>query len=242
MSCVIEAKCLWKVFETKGDKVEALKGIDLVINRGETIGVVGVSGSGKSTLLHIQGTLDRPTAGELIYWNTGEVGGGNGNNEELQELNIFQRSETELSTFRNREIGFVFQFHYLLAEFNALENVMLPALIQGIERKEAKELSETILLNVGLQNRLFHRPGELSGGEQQRVAIARAVVLKPRVIFADEPTGNLDMETGMSVLDLFLKLNEEEGIVLVLVTHNPQVAGRLGRTITLSDGLVVDEK
>lgn len=242
MSCVIEAKRLWKVFETKGDKVEALKGIDLVINRGETIGVVGVSGSGKSTLLHILGTLDRPTAGELIYWNASEMGGGNGNNKEPQELNIFQRTESELSTFRNREIGFVFQFHYLLAEFNALENVMLPALIQGIGRKEAKELSETILLNVGLQNRLFHRPGELSGGEQQRVAIARAVVLKPRVIFADEPTGNLDLETGMSVLDLFLKLNEEDGIVLVLVTHNPQVAGRLGRTITLSDGLVVDEK
>jgi lipoprotein-releasing system ATP-binding protein len=241
MSCIIEAKCLWKVFETKGDKVEALKGIDLVINRGDTIGVVGVSGSGKSTLLHILGTLDRPTAGELIYWNTNEVSGGNGNCEPLQELNIFQYSDGELATFRNREIGFVFQFHYLLPEFNALENVMLPALIQGMGKKEANELSESILVNVGLQNRLFHRPGELSGGEQQRVAIARAVVLKPRVIFADEPTGNLDLETGMSILDQFLKLNEEEGIVLVLVTHNPQVARRLGRTITLSDGLVVDE-
>jgi lipoprotein-releasing system ATP-binding protein len=242
MSCLIEAKCIWKVFKTKGDKVEALKGIDLVINRGDTIGVVGVSGSGKSTLLHILGTLDRPTGGELIYWNTSGVPDSNGHNEQLQELNIFEHSDGELATFRNREIGFVFQFHYLLPEFNALENVMMPALIQGIGRKQANELSESVLFKVGLQNRLFHRPGELSGGEQQRVAIARAVVLKPRVIFADEPTGNLDLETGMSILDLFLKLNEEDGIVLVLVTHNPQVASRLGRTITLSDGLVVDEK
>jgi lipoprotein-releasing system ATP-binding protein len=242
MSCLIEAKCIWKVFKTKGDKVEALKGIDLVINRGDTIGVVGVSGSGKSTLLHILGTLDRPTGGELIYWNTSGVPDSNGHNEQLQELNIFEHSDRELATFRNREIGFVFQFHYLLPEFNALENVMMPGLIQGIGRKQAKELSESVLFKVGLQNRLFHRPGELSGGEQQRVAIARAVVLKPRVIFADEPTGNLDLETGMSILDLFLKLNEEDGIVLVLVTHNPQVASRLGRTITLSDGLVVDEK
>jgi lipoprotein-releasing system ATP-binding protein len=242
MNCMIEAKCLWKVFETKGDKVEALKGIDLVVNAGDTIGVIGVSGSGKSTLLHILGTLDRPTAGELIYCNTGEISAGNGNNEQGQKLNIFQHSDGELATFRNREIGFVFQFHYLLPEFNALENVMLPALIQGMGKKRAKELSESILFKVGLQDRLFHRPGELSGGEQQRVAIARAVALKPRVIFADEPTGNLDLETGMSILDIFLKLNEEEGIVLVLVTHNPQVASRLGRTITLSDGLVVDAK
>jgi lipoprotein-releasing system ATP-binding protein len=242
MNCMIEAKCLWKVFETKGDKVEALKGIDLVVNAGDTIGVIGVSGSGKSTLLHILGTLDRPTAGELIYCNTGEISAGNGNNEQGQKLNIFQHSDGELATFRNREIGFVFQFHYLLPEFNALENVMLPALIQGMGKKKAKELSESILFKVGLQDRLFHRPGELSGGEQQRVAIARAVALKPRVIFADEPTGNLDLETGMSILDIFLKLNEEEGIVLVLVTHNPQVASRLGRTITLSDGLVVDAK
>jgi lipoprotein-releasing system ATP-binding protein len=241
MSSIIEAKCIRKVFETKGDKVEALKGIDLVINRGDTIGVIGVSGSGKSTLLHILGTLDRPTAGELIYWDPSEMPDGNGHKKQLQELNIFQHSDRELATFRNREIGFVFQFHYLLPEFNALENVMMPALIQGMGKTQAKDLSESILFKVGLQDRLFHRPGELSGGEQQRVAIARAVTLKPRVIFADEPTGNLDLETGMSILDLFLKLNEEEGIVLVLVTHNLQVARRLGRTITLSDGLVVDE-
>lgn len=242
MSSIIEAKCIRKVFETKGDKVEALKGIDLVIRRGDTIGVVGVSGSGKSTLLHILGTLDRPTAGELIYSDPCEMPDGNGHKKQLHEFNIFQHSDGELATFRNREIGFVFQVHYLLPEFNALENVMMPALIQGMGKAEAKDLSESILFKVGLQDRLFHRPGELSGGEQQRVAIARAVILKPRVIFADEPTGNLDLETGMAILDLFLKLNEEEGIVLVLVTHNLQVAGKLSRTITLSDGLVVDEK
>ena len=192
--------------------------------------------------MHILGTLDRPTAGELIYWNTAEASNGNRRNEQRQELDIFRHSDGDLAAFRNREIGFVFQFHYLLPEFNALENVMMPALIQGMGKKQAWDLSESILFKVGLQHRLFHRPGELSGGEQQRVAIARAVVLKPRVIFADEPTGNLDLETGMSILDLFLKLNEEDGIVLVLVTHNPQVARRLGRTITLSDGLVLDEK
>ncbi|MBI4228537.1 MAG: ABC transporter ATP-binding protein [Deltaproteobacteria bacterium] len=241
MSCMIKAKGIWKVFETKGDKVEALKGIDLVINRGDTLGVIGVSGSGKSTLLHILGTLDRPTGGELIYWDKNVELDGNGHKEQRRELNIFDHSDNELATFRNREIGFVFQFHYLLPEFNALENVMMPGFIQGMTKKQAKELSESVLLKVGLQHRLFHRPGELSGGEQQRVAIARAVVLKPKVIFADEPTGNLDLETGMSILDLFLKLNEEDGIILVLVTHNPQVAKRLGRTIRLSDGSIVDE-
>lgn len=222
---VIEVKGLSKVFETDGSRVAALKGIDLVIKKGETLGIVGMSGSGKSTLLHILGTLDRPTSGEVLY--SGE--------------NVFRRSDDELATFRNREIGFVFQFHYLLSEFSALENVMMPLLIQRIEAKEAKELATNILERVGLRDRLDHRPGELSGGEQQRVAIARAVILKPRVILADEPTGNLDLETGDSVMDLFLNLNQEEEITLVLVTHNPAVAERLGRRIRLSDGKIVDE-
>lgn len=222
---VIEVKGLSKVFETDGSRVAALKGIDLVIKKGETLGIVGMSGSGKSTLLHILGTLDRPTSGEVLY--SGE--------------NVFRRSDDELATFRNREIGFVFQFHYLLSEFSALENVMMPLLIQRIEAKEAKELATNILERVGLRDRLDHRPGELSGGEQQRVAIARAVILKPGVILADEPTGNLDLETGNSVMDLFLNLNQEEEITLVLVTHNPAVAERLGRRIRLSDGKIVDE-
>lgn len=222
---VIEVKGLSKVFETDGSRVAALKGIDLVIKKGETLGIVGMSGSGKSTLLHILGTLDRPTSGEVLY----------------SGKNVFRRSDDELATFRNREIGFVFQFHYLLSEFSALENVMMPLLIQRIEAKEAKELATNILERVGLRDRLDHRPGELSGGEQQRVAIARAVILKPGVILADEPTGNLDLETGNSVMDLFLNLNQEEEITLVLVTHNPAVAERLGRRIRLSDGKIVDE-
>jgi lipoprotein-releasing system ATP-binding protein len=196
-----------------------------VIKKGETLGIVGMSGSGKSTLLHILGTLERPTSGEVLY--LGE--------------NVFRRSDDELATFRNREIGFVFQFHYLLSEFSALENVMMPLLIHRIGVKEAKELATDILGRVGLRDRLNHRPGELSGGEQQRVAIARAVILKPKVILADEPTGNLDLETGNSVMDLFLNLNQEEEITLVLVTHNPAVAERLGRRIRLLDGKIVDE-
>jgi lipoprotein-releasing system ATP-binding protein len=222
---IIKTKGLTKVFETNGSSVVALKGINLVINKGETLGIIGVSGSGKSTLLHIIGTLDRPSYGEVFY--LGE--------------NVFLRNDDELAVFRNREIGFVFQFHYLLSEFSALENVMMPLLVQRVEVKDAKEISANILKRVGLGERLTHRPGELSGGEQQRVAIARAVVLKPQLILADEPTGNLDLETGNSVLDLFLELNEEEEISLALVTHNPAVAMRLGRRIRLSDGKIVDE-
>jgi lipoprotein-releasing system ATP-binding protein len=222
---IIRTKGLTKVFETDGSRVIALKGIDLVINKGEALGIVGVSGSGKSTLLHILGTLDRPTDGEVFY--RGE--------------DVFLRNDDELAVFRNREIGFVFQFHYLLPEFSSLENVMMPLLIQGIDTKQAKETAATILKRVGLGERLRHRPGELSGGEQQRVAIARAVSLKPQVILADEPTGNLDLETGNSVLDLFLELNEEEEITVALVTHNPALAMRLGRRIRLSDGKIVDE-
>ena len=221
----IEVKDLKKVFTTNGSEVAALKGIDLEIKRGETLAVVGVSGSGKSTLLHILGTLDRPSDGLVLY----------------EEKDVFNRNEKELAIFRNREIGFVFQFHYLLPEFSAVENVMMPLLIRGIGEKSAKESAVAVLERVGLGNRLDHRPGELSGGEQQRVAIARAVVLKPKVILADEPTGNLDLETGVSILELFLKLNEEEGITLVLVTHNPAVAMRLKRRIKLLDGRIVDE-
>lgn len=220
----IEIKGLRKVFETVGGRVEALKGIDLNISDGETIAVVGVSGSGKSTLLHILGTLERPTDGEVTY----------------SGLNVFNRTDREIAAFRNNEIGFVFQFHYLLPEFSALENVMMPCLISGMDSVLAKDMANEILVKVGLKDRLEHRPGELSGGEQQRVAIARAVVLKPKIILADEPTGNLDMDTGDSILDLFLMLNGEYGITSVLVTHNMEIANRLNRRIRLSDGSIVD--
>jgi len=220
----IEIKGLWKVFETVGGRVEALKGIDLNIARGDTLAVVGVSGSGKSTLLHILGTLEHPSDGVVSY-------GGN---------NIFTQNDREIAAFRNSEIGFVFQFHYLLPEFNALENVMMPCLIKGVDADQSREMAEEILVKVGLQNRLDHRPGELSGGEQQRVAIARAVVLKPKVLLADEPTGNLDMDTGETILELLLMLNGEYGITSILVTHNMQLASRLNRKIRLADGKIID--
>ena len=215
---------MWKVFETRGGKVEALKGIEIDIPGGETLAIVGVSGSGKSTLLHILGTLERPSDGQVHYGET----------------DVFRQNETELAAFRNREIGFVFQFHYLLPEFSALENVMMPCLINGIAMEQAKDMALQVLKRVGLDHRLEHRPGELSGGEQQRVAIARAVVLKPEVILADEPTGNLDLDTGVSILDLFLMLNDEYGISSVVVTHNMDIAKRLQRRIRLSDGKIVD--
>lgn len=204
--------------------MEALKGIDLDISDRETLAIVGVSGSGKSTLLHILGTLDQPSSGEVFYG----------------DINVFRQNDRELAAFRNREIGFVFQFHYLLPEFTALENVMMPCLINGLGTENAREMSLDVLKRVGLEQRIEHRPGELSGGEQQRVAVARAVVLKPKVILADEPTGNLDLDTGASILDLFLMLNAEYGITSVLVTHNQEITKRLNRRIRLSDGKIVD--
>lgn len=212
------------MFETDGGRVEALKGIDLDISDGEMLAIIGVSGSGKSTLLHILGTLDQPSAGEVHYG----------------DINVFKQNDSELASFRNREIGFVFQFHYLLPEFTALENVMMPCLINGLSTARAREMSLDVLKRVGLEHRVEHRPGELSGGEQQRVAIARAVVLKPKVILADEPTGNLDLDTGASIVDLFLMLNKEYGITSVLVTHNQEITRRLNRRIRLSDGKIVD--
>lgn len=222
---ILEGKGLVKEFKNNGNTVRALDGIDLKIRRGESLAVAGVSGSGKSTLLHVLGTLDHPTQGCVLY--EGE--------------DVFSRSDKELSFFRNRQLGFVFQFHYLLPEFSALENVMMPGLIGGVDRGKMKDAALQMLERVGLGGRLNHRPGELSGGEQQRVAIARACVLKPKVILADEPTGNLDNRTGRAILDLFLELNAEFGITLILVTHDLGLASRLSRTIHLLDGKIVDE-
>ena len=212
------------MFDSVGTKVEALKGINLDLTGGETLAIVGVSGSGKSTLLHILGTLDRPTKGDVLYGDT----------------DAFQLSDSEISNFRNKQVGFVFQFHYLLPEFNALENVMMPSLIQGVDMAEARDIAVEVLNKVGLGQRLDHKPGELSGGEQQRVAIARAVALKPGIVLADEPTGNLDLDTGAAILDLFLMLNEDYGITSVVVTHNMEIANRLNRRIRLSDGKIID--
>ena len=220
---MIEVSDLWKIYNTNGSKVEALRGIDLKVDQGQTLAIEGVSGSGKSTLLHLMGTLDHPSKGDIKY--DGE--------------NVLNKSDTELAKFRNNKIGFVFQFHYLLAEFDALENVMMPALINGINKNQAEQLALKVLDDVGLSDRVTHRPGELSGGEQQRVAIARSIVLKPRVIFADEPTGNLDRKTGSSIIDLFVKLNQEYKVSIIVVTHNSYVSSYFDKKINLLDGKIV---
>ncbi len=214
---------LRKVFNKVGSSVCALGGVDMDVLSGETLGVVGVSGSGKSTLLHILGTLESPTEGSVFY----------------RGRDLFRQNEKELSVFRNSEIGFIFQFHYLLMEFTALENVMMPCLIDRQSFAVARQKACEVLEKVGLSERLNHLPGELSGGEQQRVAIARSMVREPKVILADEPTGNLDTKTGFSVLDLFCRLNEDYGVTVVMVTHNSEFAKRMKKTVTISDGMVV---
>lgn len=209
-----------------GKTIEVLKGIDLVINQGETLAIAGASGAGKSTLLHILGTLDRPTEGKVFF----------------QGADLGSLSEGELAEIRNRHIGFVFQFHHLLPEFTALENTIMPALIQGMNYKEAARQGEEILTQLGLGHRLLHKPGELSGGEQQRVAVGRALMLNPQVILADEPTGNLDTKTGEEVHNLLMQINKEKGITIVVVTHNPALASRMSRRVLLVDGALFGEK
>lgn len=220
---LLEVRRLKKVFQKDGGLIHALKGVDLVVQQGERLAICGASGAGKTTLLHILGTLDRPTEGEVLY-----------KGEEL-----FSKPDGALASWRNREIGFVFQFYNLLPEFTALENTMMPALIQGIEWHEAQRRAERILREVGLAERLRHKPGELSGGEQQRVAIARALVLSPSILLADEPTGNLDSRTGERIMNLILSLNRKKGVTLVVVTHNEALAQRFPRQVRLADGKVV---
>jgi len=217
---LIQIQQLFKSYGNGTKRVEVLKGVDLTFSQGEKVAIVGASGVGKTTLLHILGTLDRPSTGKVLY----------------EGKDIFTLKEKDLSFFRNREIGFVFQFHHLLPEFNALENTMMPCLIQGIPKKEAASRAEAVLTLVGLRERLSHKPGELSGGEQQRVAVARALVLEPKVLLADEPTGNLDTKTGESVFDLLQELNRIKGVTLVVVTHNLKLAEKLSRQIQLIDG------
>jgi lipoprotein-releasing system ATP-binding protein len=217
---LIQVQQLFKSYGNGTKRVEVLKGVDLTFSQGEKAAIVGASGVGKTTLLHILGTLDRPSNGKVLY----------------EEKDIFGLNERDLSFFRNRQIGFVFQFHHLLPEFNAVENTMIPCLIQGIPKKEATSRAEAVLTLVGLKERLSHKPGELSGGEQQRVAVARALVLEPKVLLADEPTGNLDTKTGESVFDLLQELNRIKGVTLIVVTHNLKLAEKLSRQIQLIDG------
>ncbi len=220
MSSILSVRALFKSYQQGNRKLEVLKGLDLDFESGTTTALVGASGAGKSTLLHILGALDRPTSGSVLY-----------RGDEL-----FDRSEGALAEFRNNSVGFVFQFHHLLPEFTALENVMMPALIARRERADAEKTALQLLADVGLRERVGHRPGELSGGEQQRVAIARALIMQPELLLADEPTGNLDMVTSESIHELLNEIQRQRGITLVIVTHNEQLAAGMERTVRLADG------
>ena len=220
----IRIRELVKTFRHNNIQVPVLTGVDLDILPGEALAVVGASGVGKSTLLHILGTLERPSGGQVLW----------------DGVDVFAMEDKPLAAFRNRKVGFVFQFHHLLSEFNALENVMMPALIARQPEGAAREKAEAILVRVGLKERLTHRVSTLSGGEHQRVAVARALVLDPEVLLADEPTGNPDPKSGSQVQNLILELNRERGLTSVIVTHNPELAQILDRRITLRDGKAVD--
>lgn len=217
---------LYKGYDNSDARIDILKGVDIDLNAGETLAIVGASGIGKSTLLHILGALDRPDSG--TYYFKGE--------------DIFLLDQARLARFRNKTVGFVFQFHYLLPEFSALENTMMPALISGQSKHKAKAFSEAMLVRVGLKDRLNFRIAKLSGGEQQRVALARSLVLKPEILLADEPTGNLDKKNSEYIHQLFLELNHELNMTLVVVTHNTELASYMSRVMTIVDGKLMPLK
>ncbi len=219
---MIKISDLHKTFIKDGNKINVLRGLNLDIPRGESLAILGASGAGKSTLLHILGTLDHPTSGNVTF-------GG---------VNVFAWNEEKISAFRNQKIGFVFQFHNLLPEFSSLENVMMPALINGMPVKDAEKRAASLLEEMDLADRGTHKPGELSGGEQQRVAVARALIMNPDIILADEPTGNLDTETGKKVEDILISMNKMRQITLIVVTHNKALAERLSGSIGLKDGQI----
>ena len=217
---LVSVQNVTKTFQHEGRSLEVLKGIDLDIASGEMVTIVGPSGAGKSTLLHLIGTLDLPTEGRILY----------------DGQDVTRLGSSDLAEFRNRSIGFVFQFHHLLPEFTALENVMMPGLIQGRRRFETR--AKQLLDEVGLSERLTHRPGELSGGEQQRVALARALLMEPKLVLADEPTGNLDSQTSASVHSLFFDLNRRHGITFLIVTHSRDFADMMPRRVSMKDGRI----
>ncbi|HEX9759253.1 MAG TPA: ABC transporter ATP-binding protein [Nitrospiria bacterium] len=213
---------LYKWFSLENREIPVLNGVEMEIQKGELLCIVGASGAGKSTLLHILGGLDRPSSGKVLF--DGE--------------DISRFSESQMAQFRNKKLGFVFQFHHLLPEFTALENTMMPALIQGNQNKQIEKEAKEILKEVGLEMRRDHRPGELSGGEQQRVAMARALMLNPQLVLADEPTGNLDTHTSEAIFSLLKRLQHEKGITLIMVTHNEFLAKQADRIIKIVDGKI----
>jgi lipoprotein-releasing system ATP-binding protein len=220
---VLEGLDIHKSFQTGAERLHVLKGVDIGIRRGEIVSVVGASGVGKSTLLHILGALDRPTKGKV----------------KLDSTDVFALNDKKLAHLRNKTMGFVFQFHHLLPEFSALENVMMPRLIAGGDISLIREKAEGFLAEVGLGDRIHHKPGELSGGEKQRVAVARALVNEPQIVIADEPSGNLDKATGEELHNLISELNQKKGQTFIIATHNQLLAQRAHRTITLVDGKAV---
>ncbi|GMV99337.1 MAG: lipoprotein-releasing system ATP-binding protein LolD [Candidatus Hydrogenedentota bacterium] len=223
---MIACRQLVKSFDDGTRKLTVLKGVDLDVVEGEILAISGSSGAGKSTLMHILGTLDRPDAGELLF----------------RGRPMWELSRKEIDRIRNEDVGFVFQFYHLLPEFTALENVMMPALARGKAPKQCIPRSEELLAKVGLADRMTHKPGMLSGGEQQRVAIARALFNKPSVVLADEPTGNLDETTGKGIVDLLWELNRDELTTMVLVTHDDDIAHRADRWIHLHEGQTIVRK
>ncbi|MEK7285826.1 MAG: ABC transporter ATP-binding protein [Nitrospirota bacterium] len=223
---MIEVVDLYKSFPMAGKQIDVLKGISLQFNKGDIVAIVGASGAGKSTFLHLLGALDSPTSGKILFEGT----------------DIGAQDDSARARFRNEKVGFVFQFHHLLPEFTALENVMMPGWIQSgysgsrWDRKAIETDARNLLTRVGLSERLSHRPGELSGGEQQRVALARALLLRPAVILADEPTGNLDTDTGNKMFDLIKELNEQNGTAFIIVTHNERLSMAANHIVKMIDG------
>jgi len=222
----LSVRDLFKSYENSGATIDILKGVNIDLDAGETLAIVGASGIGKSTLLHILGALDRPDSGAYFF----------------KDDDIFLLNQTKLAKFRNETVGFVFQFHYLLPEFSTLENTMMPALIKGLSKNKAREVAEGMLVRVGLKDRLNFRASKLSGGEQQRVALARSLVLKPAILLADEPTGNLDKRNSEHIHDLLMELNAEINMTLIVVTHNMELASYMSRSMTIVDGQLIESK
>jgi lipoprotein-releasing system ATP-binding protein len=223
MAELLEGIEIGKSFKTEAGELKVLKDVSLAIKAGEMAGIIGASGAGKSTLLHILGALDKPTSGKVLF----------------QGKDISSLDDNSLARFRNESLGFVFQFHHLLPEFTALENVMLPGMIAGGNARETEGRAKELLGEMGLSQRMSHRPGELSGGEQQRVAVARALIRNPKIVLADEPTGNLDTATGNELFEIFIQLNREKGISFVVVTHNKSLSDRCHRVLEMADGRLI---